>query len=85
MLAAHLDEVGLIATHIDEYGYVRFLPVGELSPLTCLGSRVRFLNGITGVIGAERLGDEQESAGFRADVRRPGLCQPGGMPAADRR
>ena len=64
MLAAHLDEVGVAATHIDESGYVRFLPVGELSPLTCLGSRVRFMNGITGVIGAEHLADEQKTPAF---------------------
>jgi putative aminopeptidase FrvX len=64
MLAAHLDEVGLAATHIDEQGFVRFLPVGALSPLTCLGSRVQFLSGATGVIGAERLADENKTPTF---------------------
>jgi endoglucanase len=64
MLAAHLDEVGLAATHIDEQGFVRFVPVGALSPLTCLGSRVQFLNGATGVIGAERLADENKTPTF---------------------
>jgi putative aminopeptidase FrvX len=55
MLAAHLDEIGIMATHIDEAGFIRFLPIGGVSPLTCLGSRVKFLNGATGVIGVERL------------------------------
>jgi endoglucanase len=64
MLAAHLDEVGVAATHIDEQGFVRFLPVGALSPLTCLGSRVQFLNGASGVIGAERLADEDKTPAF---------------------
>ncbi len=64
MLAAHLDEVGVAAMHIDEQGFVRFLPVGSLSPLTCLGSRVQFLNGATGVIGAERLADESKTPSF---------------------
>ncbi len=64
MLAAHLDEVGVAATHIDEQGFVRFLPVGELNPLTCLGSRVQFLNGALGVIGAERLADEKKTPTF---------------------
>ena len=64
MLAAHLDEVGVVVTHIDEQGFARFLPVGELDPLTCLGSRVRFLNGVTGVIGAERLADEKKAPDF---------------------
>jgi len=64
MLAAHMDEVGVAATHIDEQGFVRFLPVGALSPLSCLGSRVQFLNGATGVIGAERLADENKTPTF---------------------
>ena len=55
MLAAHLDEIGIMATHIDEAGFIRFLPIGGVSPLTCLGGRVKFLNGATGVIGVERL------------------------------
>jgi tetrahedral aminopeptidase len=64
MLAAHLDEVGVAASHIDQQGFVRFLPVGALSPLTCLGSRVQFLNGASGVIGAERLSDESKTPAF---------------------
>ncbi|MFM8321053.1 MAG: M42 family metallopeptidase [Chloroflexota bacterium] len=55
LLSAHIDEIGVIATHIDENGFVRFLPVGGLLPRTCPGSRVRFLNGAQGVIGVERL------------------------------
>ena len=55
MLAAHMDEIGIMATHIDEDGYIRFLPIGGVSPLTCPGGRVQFLNGATGVIGVERL------------------------------
>lgn len=64
MLAAHLDEIGLAATHIDEQGFVRFLPVGELSPLTCVGSRVQFLNGALGVVSVERLADENKTPSF---------------------
>lgn len=55
MLAAHLDEIGIMATHIDEAGFIRFLPIGGVSALTCLGGRVRFMSGATGVIGVERL------------------------------
>ena len=55
MLASHLDEIGIMATHIDEAGFIRFLPIGGVSPLTCLGGRVKFLSGATGVIGVERL------------------------------
>lgn len=55
MLSAHMDEIGLIATHIDDNGFIRFTSIGGLRPHTLLGGRVRFLNGVSGVIGGERL------------------------------
>jgi len=57
MLSAHMDEIGLIATHVDEQGFVRFTPLGGVHRLNLAGSRVRFLNGAPGVIGAEQLED----------------------------
>lgn len=53
MLAAHMDEIGLIASHIDSNGFIRFQPLGGVNPLTCLGGRVRFANGTLGVIGLD--------------------------------
>ena len=53
MLAAHMDEIGLIATHIDENGFVRFTTIGGVRRMTCVGGRVRFLDGTSGVIGQE--------------------------------
>jgi len=53
MLAAHMDEIGVMVTHIDEKGFCRFAPVGGVFPLTLLGGRVTFGNGIVGVIGME--------------------------------
>ena len=64
LLAAHIDEIGVIATHLDDHGYVRFLPVGGVHPRTCLGGRVRFLNGAEGVIGVERLASVDRMPGF---------------------
>jgi len=55
MLAAHMDEIGVMVTHIDKHGFLRFYPVGGLVPLTMLGNRVVFENGTIGVIGAEKL------------------------------
>jgi putative aminopeptidase FrvX len=55
MVAAHMDEIGLIATHIDENGFVRFTSVGVPFARYLLGGRVRFVNGVQGVIGSERL------------------------------
>ena len=55
MIAAHMDEIGLIATHIDEHGFVRFTTVGVPFGRYLLGGRVRFVSGVQGVIGSERL------------------------------
>lgn len=57
MLSAHVDEIGVIVTHVDERGFLRFLPLGGVRPHSCLGGRVRFMNGVMGVIGAEQLGN----------------------------
>jgi endoglucanase len=64
MLAAHMDEIGLMATHIDENGFVRFTTIGGVRPHTCLGGRVRFQNGTLGVIGSERLDDMSKVSTF---------------------
>jgi len=55
MLAAHMDEIGVIASHIDRKGFVRFTNVGGTFGRYTLGARVRFLNGTTGVVGFDRL------------------------------
>jgi endoglucanase len=54
MVASHMDEIGVIVTWVDAKGYLRFAPTGGVSPVTLVGSRVRFANGTTGVIGWER-------------------------------
>jgi endoglucanase len=55
MLAAHMDEIGLIVNHVDENGFARFSPLGTFLPHTLVGARVRFLNGAYGVVGTEYL------------------------------
>ncbi|HOU15957.1 MAG TPA: M20/M25/M40 family metallo-hydrolase [Anaerolineae bacterium] len=55
-LAAHMDEIGLMATYVEEKGFVRFTVIGGgIRPGN--GSRVRFANGVTGVIYVERRDD----------------------------
>jgi putative aminopeptidase FrvX len=55
MTAAHMDEIGVIVTHIEDDGFVRFTTIGGVRPHTCLGGRVQFINGVRGVIGGEKL------------------------------
>jgi endoglucanase len=55
MIAAHMDEIGVIVSHVDEKGFVRFSPIGGVFRRYVLGGRVRFLNGAQGVIGFDRL------------------------------
>jgi endoglucanase len=55
MIAAHMDEIGLIVSHVDEKGFVRFSQIGTLIRRYVPGGRVRFLNGTPGVIGYDRL------------------------------
>ena len=55
MLAAHMDEIGIMVNHVDEKGFARFSSLGGVYPFTLIGSRVRFVNGAAGVIGAHYL------------------------------
>ena len=40
MVAAHMDEVGLMVTHIEKEGWLRFHPVGGIDPRVLLAKRV---------------------------------------------
>jgi len=53
MFAAHMDEIGIIATFIDEKGFVRFSNIGGVSPFNSLAQRVRFKNGTIGSLNVE--------------------------------
>ena len=56
MIAAHMDEIGLVISHIENEGYLRFVPVGGWFEQTILGQRVvvatRDGRWIPGVIGS---------------------------------
>lgn len=53
MIAAHMDEIGLIISHIDHQGFGRFTSIGTLLPATLYGNRALFENGVIGTIGME--------------------------------
>lgn len=57
LITAHMDEIGIIVTHVDTNGYLRFSSIGGLSPITLIGSRVRFADGTVGTINVEKLDD----------------------------
>ncbi len=57
MLAGHMDEIGLMATHIDTHGFIRFTGLGGIRLTSLVGGRVRFMNGTPGVVGTDRLTD----------------------------
>lgn len=49
LLSAHMDEVGLIVTHITEEGYLKFAAVGGIEPQVLVAQRIE-VNGHLGVI-----------------------------------
>lgn len=53
MIAAHMDEIGLMVTHVDAKGFIRFTGIGGVYPRNLPGGRVRFSSGLSGVIGLE--------------------------------
>ncbi len=67
MVAAHMDEIGIIASHVDDNGFVRFEGVGGVMSRHLIGGRVRFINGTVGVIGSQR-GKENSMEDMFIDV-----------------
>lgn len=57
MIAAHMDEIGLIVTGVDDNGFLRFANIGGVSPFISLGQRVMFRNGVLGVVYMEHMED----------------------------
>lgn len=53
LLAAHMDTVGCVVTHIEKGGFLRFAQVGGLDPASILQAPVRFRTGITGLISCD--------------------------------
>jgi putative aminopeptidase FrvX len=75
MLAGHIDEIGLIVTHIDEEGFLYFDGIGGWDAQVLLGQRVRILARdaeVTGVIGTKPIHlmkpDEREKAAKLTDL-----------------
>jgi putative aminopeptidase FrvX len=50
MVAAHMDEISFMVTHIDDEGYIRFHPLGGFDPKTLTAQRV-LVHGREDVLG----------------------------------
>ena len=50
MVAAHMDEISFIVTHVDEEGFIRFHPLGGFDPKTLTAQRV-IIHGKKDIIG----------------------------------
>lgn len=81
MLAAHMDQIGLMVTHVDEKGFMRFTNVGFIYSLASWGGQVRFADGTIGTVGVDGRADVRHKlpelrdfyidvgAGSKADVK----------------
>ena len=50
MMVAHMDVIGLLVTHIDEQGFLRFACIGGFTPYRLIGTRVRLESGLCGCV-----------------------------------
>lgn len=50
MITAHMDEIGFIVKHVDQNGFLRFLPLGGFDPKTLTAQRV-IVHGKKDIIG----------------------------------
>jgi endoglucanase len=64
MVAAHMDEIGVMVSYVDKKGFVRVTALGGVSPLYELGGRVQFENGTIGVINREKPKTATEQPNF---------------------
>lgn len=63
LLAAHMDSVGVIVTHIEKEGFLRFSALGGLETKALYQTPIRFRNGVCGVIAVN---EDQAEKEFKA-------------------
>jgi endoglucanase len=75
MLAGHIDEIGVMITHIDDDGFVYFEAIGGWDPQVLVGQRIRLLThkgDLVGVIGKKPIhlmkGDEKDKVSKIEDL-----------------
>lgn len=80
MFTAHMDEIGLIATHVDKSGFIRFTTLGSIQPQVLVGAQVRFLDGIEGVVGSQTFSRTSELIPVDKMFIDVGATNPGSCP-----
>ncbi len=75
MLAGHIDEIGVMITHVDDDGFLYVDGIGGWDPQVLVGQRIRFLTRsgpVIGVIGKKPVhlmkADEKEKAAKLSDL-----------------
>ena len=75
MLAGHIDEIGVIVTHIDDEGFLYIDGIGGWDPQVLVGHRIRLATrkgDVIGVIGKKPIhlikGEEKEKASKLSDL-----------------
>jgi len=69
MLCAHADEIGFMATYIEDNGYVRIAPIGGINFVSAAYSKVVFENGTKGVIVPEsKCSDGKKADNYYVDI-----------------
>ena len=75
MLAGHIDEIGVMITHIDDDGFLYFEGIGGWDPQVLVGQRIRLLartESIIGVVGKKPIhlmkGDEKDKVSKIEDL-----------------
>jgi len=64
-LVGHIDEIGVIATHVDDEGFIAIRRIGGFGVEPLIGHRVEFLSGVKGLIARRR------DVGTPASERKP--------------
>lgn len=60
MFAAHMDSIGMMITHIEDEGFLRFGKLGGLDLTAILHTPVRFANGTRGLIACDQSADRKK-------------------------
>ena len=75
MLAGHIDEIGVMITHIDDDGFLYFEGIGGWDPQVLVGQRIRLLTragDVVGVVGKKPIhlmkGDEKDKVSKIEDL-----------------